>query len=32
VKHHRELPRYGHRRSFLGVLAAPRSYLLSMTP
>jgi hypothetical protein len=28
VQEHRELPRYGHHRSFLGVLASPRGYLL----
>jgi hypothetical protein len=32
VQKHRELPRYGHRRSLLGVLAPARSYLLSMAP
>jgi hypothetical protein len=32
VQEHRELPRYGYHRSFLGILAAPRSYLLSVTP
>jgi hypothetical protein len=31
VQEHRELPRYGHSRSFLGVLSSPRGYLFSMT-
>jgi hypothetical protein len=32
VQEHRELTRYGHRCSFLCVLASLRSYLVSMTP
>src|SRR5215204_425413 len=32
MKQHRELPRYGHHRSFVGVLGSPRGYLLSVTP
>jgi hypothetical protein len=32
VQEHRKLSRYGHRCSFLCVLASSRSYLLSMTP
>jgi hypothetical protein len=30
MKHHRELPRHGHRRSLRGVLATPGGYLLSV--
>jgi hypothetical protein len=30
MQYHRELPRYGHRRSFLGVLASAGGYLLSV--
>jgi hypothetical protein len=32
VQKHSKLSRYGHRCSFLGVLASSRSYLFSMTP
>jgi hypothetical protein len=31
VQKHRKLPRHGHRRSLLGVLAATGGYLLSVT-
>jgi hypothetical protein len=32
VQKHRELPRYGHRRPLLGVLAAAGGYLLAVAP
>ena len=32
VQEHTELPRHGHHRPFLGVLASARGYLLSVAP
>jgi hypothetical protein len=32
VQEHTELPRHGHRRPFLGVLASPRGYLFAVAP